>query len=57
MKRTSVAVLVALGIGLLCMPSAMAGENRVNLLCTPDPAWCEPSSASSPRAPASNSTS
>ena len=41
MKRTSVAVLLALGIGLLWMPAAMAGENRVNLLCTPDPAWCE----------------
>jgi iron(III) transport system substrate-binding protein len=41
MKWTGVAVLVTLGIGLLCVPSAVAGENRVNYLCTPDPAWCE----------------
>ncbi len=40
MKSLGVAVLVALGIGLVCVPSAVAGE-RVNYLCTPDPAWCE----------------
>ena len=41
MKWMGVAVLTVLGIGLLCLSPAWAGENRVNLLCTPDPAWCE----------------
>jgi iron(III) transport system substrate-binding protein len=41
MKWIGVAVLTVLGIGLLCLSPAWAGENRVNLLCTPDPAWCE----------------
>ena len=57
MKRMSVLVLVALGIGLLWLSPAVAGENRVNILCSPIPPGARRSSGISARPPASRRSS
>ena len=41
MKRTGALVLLAVGLAILCARPAWAGENKVVVVCSPDPAWCE----------------
>jgi len=41
MKRTGALFLLAVGLAILCALPAWAGENKVVVLCSPDPAWCE----------------
>ena len=41
MKRTGALVRLAVGLAILCALPAWAGENKVVVLCSPDPAWCE----------------
>ncbi len=41
MRRTSALVLLAAALAVLLVMPAFAGENKVTILCSPDPAWCE----------------
>ena len=41
MRKTSALVLLAAALAVLLVMPALAGENKVNILCSPDPAWCE----------------
>lgn len=41
MRTWGVPVLLLVGLLVLCAPPAAAGENKVVILCSPDPAWCE----------------
>src|SRR5574341_1562567 len=40
-RRTSWVVLVVMLLAVLSVLPARAGENKVTILCSPDPAWCE----------------
>ncbi len=41
MRKTSAMVLLAAALAILFVIPAYAGENKVTILCSPDPAWCE----------------
>ncbi|OGB90677.1 MAG: iron ABC transporter substrate-binding protein [candidate division NC10 bacterium RIFCSPLOWO2_02_FULL_66_22] len=41
MRKTSALVLLAIALVVLFALPAFAGENKVTILCSPDPAWCE----------------
>ena len=41
MKRTGTLILLAVGLAILCTLPVWAGENKVVVVCSPDPAWCE----------------
>jgi iron(III) transport system substrate-binding protein len=41
MRKNGVLVLLANVLTVLCALPAWAGENKVTILCSPDPAWCE----------------
>jgi iron(III) transport system substrate-binding protein len=41
MRRNGVLILLASVLTVLCALPAWAGENKVTILCSPDPAWCE----------------
>lgn len=41
MRKTSAVVLLAAALAVLLVMPAFAGENKVTILCSPDPAWCE----------------
>ncbi|HSB68870.1 MAG TPA: ABC transporter substrate-binding protein [Candidatus Methylomirabilis sp.] len=41
MRKWGLPVLLLMGLLALCALPAAAGENKVVILCSPDPAWCE----------------
>jgi iron(III) transport system substrate-binding protein len=41
MKRTCALLMLVVGLAILGTPPAWAGENKVVVVCSPDPAWCE----------------
>jgi iron(III) transport system substrate-binding protein len=40
-KGEALLILVTVVLAALCGVPAFAGENKVTILCSPDPAWCE----------------
>lgn len=41
MRHRGLLVLLVIGLAILVGLPAWAGENKVTILCSPDPAWCE----------------